>query len=135
MLNVFGGKKKPAISKRVPERRAEARVDTTVNAEWRFKPVGKIVGAWSKVVVSDLSRVSANMSADRDFKAQDVIEIRMALDAAQSVTIDATIVRSEKIGGRYKVSFVFKHVDEEESHVITRFVNKRMTELRARGLV
>jgi hypothetical protein len=119
----------------VPDRRIEPRIDTTVNAEWRFKPVGKIVGSWSKVVISDLSRTSANMTADREFKVPDVIEVRMTLEAARSVTIDATIVRSEKAGGKYKIGLTFRHVDEEASHIITRFVNKRMTELRARGLV
>jgi hypothetical protein len=118
----------------VPDRRAEPRIDTTVNAEWRFKPAGKIVGSWSKVVISDLSRVSANMTADREFKLQDVVEVRMTLDAARTVTIDATIARAEKSGGRYKIGLAFRHVDEENSHIITRFVNKRMTELRARGL-
>ena len=117
-----------------PERRAEARVETTVPAEWRFKPVGRIVGAWSKATVSDLSRVSANMTADREFKANDVIEVRMTLDAGQSITVDAAILRSEKAGTKYKVVFALKHVDEESSHVVTRFINKRMTELRARGL-
>jgi hypothetical protein len=118
-----------------PERRAEPRVDTTVAAEWRFKPVGKITGTWSKATISDLSRISANMSADREFKANDVVEVRMSLDAGQSITIDASIVRSEKSGVRYKIGLAFKHVDEESSHVVTRFVNRRMTELRSRGLV
>jgi hypothetical protein len=117
-----------------PDRRSEARVDTTVNAEWRFKPVGKIVSTWSKVVISDLSRTSANMTADRDFKAQEVIEIRINLDAGQPMIVGAATVRSEKAGIKYKVGLVFRHVDEESSHVITRFVNKRMTELRSRGL-
>jgi len=116
------------------ERRAEPRVDATVSAEWRFKPVGKIVGTWSKAVISDLSRTSANMTAEREFKAQDVIEVRMSLDAGHSIFVDASIVRSEKAGMKYKVGLAFKHVDEESSHVITRFVNKRMTELRSRGL-
>jgi len=119
----------------VPDRRAEPRIETTVTAEWRFKPAGKIAGSWSKVVISDLSRVSANMTADREFKVQDVIEVRMTLEAARPTTIDAAIVRSEKAGAKYKIGLAFRHVDEESSHLITRFVNKRMTELRSRGLV
>jgi hypothetical protein len=118
-----------------PDRRAEPRIDTTVNAEWRFKPVGKIVGSWARVVISDLSRVSANMTAEREFKPNDVIEVRMTLEGSQPVTIDASILRCEKAGVRFKIGLAFKHVDEESSHLITRFVNKRMTELRARGLV
>jgi hypothetical protein len=125
---------KTVSSAPVPDRRSEARIDTTINAEWRFKPVGKIVTSWSKVVISDLSRMSANMTAEREFKAQDVIEVRMNLDGSQPVTIDATIVRSEKAALKFKVALAFRHVDEESSHLITRFVNKRMTELRARGL-
>jgi hypothetical protein len=125
---------KTVASAPVPDRRAEARIDTTVNAEWRFKPVGKIVGSWTKVVISDLSRTSANMTAEREFKSQDIIEVRMILEAASPVTIDAAIVRSEKAGTKFKVGLAFRHVDEESSHLITRFVNKRMTELRARGL-
>jgi hypothetical protein len=118
----------------VPDRRTDPRIDTTVNGEWRFKPVGKIVTSWSKVVISDLSRVSANMTAEREFKAQDVIEVRMTLEAGRPITIDATIVRSEKTGFKFKIALAFRHVNEEDSHLITRFVNKRMTELRARGL-
>ena len=117
-----------------PDRRSEPRVDTTVAAEWRFKPVGKIVTNWSKATISDLSRISANMTSEREFKSNDVIEVRMTLDAGQSITLAASIVRSEKSGAKNKVGLAFKHVDEESSHVVTRFVNKRMTELRARGL-
>jgi hypothetical protein len=117
-----------------PERRAEPRVDTTVAAEWRFKPVGKIVSTWSKATISDLSRTSANMTSERDFKVNDAIEVRMTLDAGQSITLHASIVRSEKSGVKNKIGLAFKHVDEESSHVVTRFVNKRMTELRSRGL-
>ncbi len=117
-----------------PERRAEPRVDTTVTAEWRFKPAGKIVSTWSKATISDLSRISANMTTDREFKANEFIEVRMTLDAGHAITLDAAIVRSAKSGIKYKAALAFKHVDEESSHVVTRFVNKRMTELRARGL-
>lgn len=116
------------------ERRAEPRIDTTVSAEWRFRPVGKIVSTWSKATVSDLSRNSANMTADRELKSSDVVEVRMMLDAGQSITIVAAIVRSEKSGVKYKIGLAFKHLDEESSHVVTRFVNRRMTELRSRGL-
>jgi hypothetical protein len=117
-----------------PERRAEPRVDTTISAEWRFKPVGKIVGTWTKVTISDLSRTSANMTAERDFKVNDVIEVRITLDAGQTIVVDAATVRSEKAGIKFKVGLALRHVDEESSHVVTRFVNKRMTELRSRGL-
>jgi hypothetical protein len=117
------------------ERRAEPRIDTTVSGEWRFKPVGKIVGAWSKVLVSDLSRTSATMTADRAFKAQEAIELRLVLDAKVPIVLDTIIVRADQAGSKYKVGLTFRHLDDESSHVITRFVNKRMTELRSRGLV
>ena len=133
MFNFFGTKKKPDASKLRGRNASAPRVDTTVNGEWRFKPVGQIVSSWSKVVISDLSRVSANMVAERDFKPQDVIEVRMALDGPP-VTFDAAIVRSEKAGTKFKIALAFRHVNEEHSHQITRFVNKRMTELRGRGL-
>jgi hypothetical protein len=117
-----------------PERRAEARIDTTVSAEWRFKPAGKIVGAWSKVVVSDLSRMSATITVDRALRANDPIEVRLTLEAAKPIVVAAVIVRSEPAGPRHKAAINFNHVDEESSHVITRFVNRRMTALRQRGL-
>ena len=116
------------------DRRVEARVDTTVNAEWRYKPVGKIATNWSKVTISDLSRTSASMTAEREFKPQDHVEIRMVLEGTCAITIDASPVRSEKTGSKFRVSLTFKHASEESSHAITRFVNKRMTELRSRGL-
>ena len=62
MLNFFGGtsKKKPVSNHRTAERRAEPRVDTSVEAEWRFKPVGKIATSWVKVVLNDLSRTGGS---------------------------------------------------------------------------
>ena len=117
------------------ERRAEPRIDTTVSAEWRFKPVGRIVGSWTKVTVSDLSRHSATMTSAREFKSQEAIEVRLMLDPKEPIVLDTTTVRSEKAGPKFQVGLAFKHVDDESSHVITRFVNKRMTELRSRGLV
>jgi hypothetical protein len=136
MLNFFGGsgKKKPPGG-RMPERRAEARVDTSVNAEWRFKPVGKIASPWAKIVLSDLSRTSATMTCDRALKPQEAIEIRTTLDGTNPIVLDTSIVRCDPAGSRFKVGMAFKHVNEESSHVITRFINKRMTELRGRGLV
>ena len=133
MLNIFGmaPKKKPVR----PERRTEARVDTTVDAEWRFKPVGKIASSWTKVVMMDLSRTSAAMTCDRAFKPQEAIEIRTILDGKNPIVLNATIVRCDAAGSKFRVVIAFQHVDEESSHVITRFINKRMTELRGRGLV
>ena len=116
------------------ERRAEARIDTTVSAEWRFKPVGKIVGAWSRVVVSDLSRMSATMAADRLLRTNDAIEVRLTLEGSKPIVVDAIVIRSEASGVKHNVALNFNHVDEESSHVITRFVNRRMTALRQRGL-
>ncbi len=137
MLNFFGGanKKKPGPNGRTGERRAEPRVDTTVDAEWRFKPVGKIASSWAKVVLMDLSRSGATMTCDRALKPQEAIEIRTTLDGKNPIVFDTVIVRCEPAGSKFKVGMKFNHVDEESSHVITRFVNKRMTELRGRGLV
>jgi hypothetical protein len=135
MLSFFGTTKKPVSSARKPERRAEARVDTSVTAEWRFKPVGRIASPWAKIVVNDLSRTSATMTSDRALKPQEAIEIRTALDGKNLVVFDTVIVRCDPAGPKFKVAVAFKHVDEESSHVITRFINKRMTELRSRGLV
>jgi PilZ domain len=137
MLNFFGNtsKKKPTTGIRRAERRAEPRVDTSVSAEWRFKPVGKIASPWSKVVVNDLSRTSATMTCDRTLKPQEAIEIRTTLDGKNPIVLDTVIVRCDPAGPKFKVGLAFRHVDEESSHVITRFINKRMTELRGRGLV
>lgn len=135
MLGFFGGpsKKKPTV--RTADRRVEARVDTSVSAEWRFKPVGKIASPYARVVLNDLSRTSATMTCDRELKAQEVIEIRTALDGKTAVVFEAAVVRCDKAGTKFKVGMAFRHLDEESSHVITRFINKRMTELRSRGLV
>jgi hypothetical protein len=137
MLSFFGtaSKKKPNPSVRRPERRAEPRVDTSVTAEWRFKPVGKIASPWAKIVVNDLSRTSATMTCDRVLKPQEAIEIRTILDGKNLIVLDTVIVRCDPAGPKFKVGMAFRHVDEESSHVITRFINKRMTELRSRGLV
>jgi hypothetical protein len=133
MLNFFGNnnKKKPVR----PERRVEARIDTSVDAEWRFKPVGKIASPWARVVMNDLSRTSATMICDRALKPQDIIEIRAVLEGRTPHVFEAAIVRSDPAGSKFKIVMAFRHHDEEGSHVITRFINKRMTELRGRGLV
>ena len=130
MFGLFGAKKKPDATKR----RTLAPAPILVDGEWRFKPAGKLASPWAKTVVSDLSRTSANMMAERELKAGDVVEVRMILEGTQPVTIDAAIVRSEKAGAKFKTALALRHVNEEASHVITRFVNKRMTELRGRGL-
>ena len=137
MLNFFGiaGNKKPTPNARKAERRAEPRVDTSVSAEWRFKPVGKIASPWARIVVNDLSRTSATMTCDRALKPQETIEIRTTLDGKNPIVLDTVIVRCDPAGAKFKVGMAFRHVDEESSHVITRFINKRMTELRGRGLV
>jgi hypothetical protein len=74
------------------------------------------------------------MMVERDFKPQEAIEIRAVLGGDEAVVLEATAVRSEPAGAKFKVSILFNHLDEESSHVITRFVNRRMTELRSRGL-
>src|SRR5277367_5724311 len=100
MLNFFGAssKKKPSPGKRTLERRAEARVDTSVEAEWRFKPVGKIPSSWARVVMNDLSRTGATMTCDRALKPQEAIEIRTNLDGKNPVVFDTVIVRCEPAG-------------------------------------
>lgn len=133
MFNFFGAKKKPDASKQRPKLSVTPAF-VTVDGEWRFKPVGKIASPWSKVTIGDLSRVSANMTADRDFKPQAVIELRMMLEAGHPLTVDATIVRAEKTGTKYKVALAFQHVNDESAHLVTRFVNKHLTEQRVRGL-
>jgi c-di-GMP-binding flagellar brake protein YcgR len=137
MLSFFGSptKKKTVPSVRAAERRAEPRVDTSVSAEWRFKPVGRIASPWGKIVLNDLSRTSATMTFDRALKPQEAIEIRTMLDGKNMIVLDTVIVRCDPAGSKFKVGMTFRHVDEESSHVITRFINKRMTELRSRGLV
>ena len=137
MLSFFGtaNKKKTVPSVRTAERRAEPRVDTSVGAEWRFKPVGKIASPWVKLVLNDLSRTSATMTCDRALKPQEAIEIRTTLDGKNMIVLDTVIVRCDPAGSKFKIGMTFRHVDEESSHVITRFINKRMTELRSRGLV
>jgi hypothetical protein len=137
MLSFFGTptKKKTAPSARPAERRAEPRVDTSVGAEWRFKPVGRIASPWGKIVLNDLSRTSATMTCDRPLKPQEAIEVRTMLDGKNMIVLDTVIVRCDPAGSKFKLGMAFKHVDEESSHVITRFINKRMTELRSRGLV
>jgi hypothetical protein len=127
--------KKPAPSIRTAERRTEPRVETSVSAEWRFKPVGKIASPWAKIVVNDLSRTSATMTCDRALKPQETIEIRTTFDGKNPIVLDTVIVRCDPAGSKFKVGMAFRHVDEESSHVITRFINRRMTELRGRGLV
>lgn len=137
MIGFFGGssKKKTVTTARTVDRRAEARVDTSVGAEWRFKPVGKIASPWARVVLNDLSRTSATMTCDRVLKPQEAIEIRTMLDGKDPIVLDTVIVRCDPAGSKFKVGMAFKHIDEEASHVITRFINKRMVELRSRGLV
>ena len=58
----------------------------------------------------------------------------MVLEDAMPIVLDATVVRSDPAGPKHRVGLSFNHIDDEASHVITRFINKRMTALRSRGL-
>ena len=117
------------------KQRTNVRIDTTVQAQWRYAPAGKIETEWQKGVVSDLSRTGSSLAADREVKVGNILELKIPL-GGDTITTRADAKRVDKIGGKekYTVGLAFHPLKPEAEKAIIEFINRRQVDLRNRGL-
>jgi hypothetical protein len=117
--------------------RTMARIDTTVSAQWRYAPVGKIETEWQKGVVSDISRTGCSLATDKPIKVGNLLELKARILAnGDSIFLRAEAMRIEPIPGtkRHNVGLKFAAGAPDADRAILEFINRRQTELRGRGL-
>lgn len=115
--------------------RAGVRIDTTVNAQWRFTPVGRIATDFQKATLSDLSRGGAQLTVDRELKVGEKVDVNMQLAAKDPVLVKGEVRRVEKTRtGKFNAGLRFVEVGPEAERAITEFINRRQMDLRNRGL-
>jgi c-di-GMP-binding flagellar brake protein YcgR len=123
----FGGARK----------RTNVRIDTTVNVQWRYGATGKIESEWQKGVLSDISRTGSSLSADREVKNGNIIELKIPLRAdGDPITVRADARRVDKIEGtqKFNIGLSFHPLRPDDERVIIEFINRRQVDLRNRGL-
>ncbi len=118
-------------------KRSNVRVDTTVAAQWRFTPAGKIETEWQKANVSDISRAGCSLTTDKPVKTGAKVDLKAPLlDGNRDVTLRAEVVRVGTIETSKKsnVGLKFIELTPERERAIVDFINRRQTTLRSRGL-
>jgi hypothetical protein len=117
--------------------RTTVRVDTTVSAQWRYAPVGKIQSEWHKGVVSELSRTGCSLTTDTAIKAGNTLELKLPLLAGgEMLVVRAEALRVSQIETSKKSNIGLKYVgmNAETDRAILDYINRRQTALRSRGL-
>ncbi len=116
--------------------RNAVRIDTTVNVQWRFTPVGKIATDFVKATLSDLSRGGAQLTVDRELKQGTKVDVNVPLAAAgPPVMLQGEVRRVDKTRtGKYNAGLRFIDLKPEEDAAISEFINRRQADLRSRGL-
>ncbi len=118
-------------------KRSNVRVDTTVAAQWRFAPSGRIATEWQKANVSDISRAGCSLTTDKAVKAGVKVEVRAPLlEGGKDVMLRAEVMRVGTIETSKKnnVGLKFVELTPEGERAIVDFINRRQTTLRSRGL-
>jgi c-di-GMP-binding flagellar brake protein YcgR len=118
-------------------KRKTVRIDTTVAAQWRYAPTGKIESPWQKGTLSDISRTGSSLATDTAIKSGNILELSIQLAAnGQPTIVRAEAKRVDKIEGRsnYTVGLAFHPLKPEAERAIVEFINRRQVDLRNRGL-
>jgi c-di-GMP-binding flagellar brake protein YcgR len=119
------------------QKRSTVRLDTLLAAQWRMAPGGKGVGEFLKGSVRDISRGGCAIIMDRQCKTGQSLEIRIPLrnDAAPLVVL-GEIMRIEQVptSGKFSHGLRFVGLTPQEDSAILDFINRRLTDLRNRGL-
>ncbi|MGZ6103871.1 MAG: flagellar brake protein [Vulcanimicrobiaceae bacterium] len=119
------------------QKRSSMRLDTLVQGYWRFAPGGKGVGEFMKGSVRDISSGGCALIANRQFKMNQMLEIKLHLRSdAEPLKVLGEVVRTAPIptSGRFSHGLRFQGLRPEEEHAIFEFINRKQTELRSRGL-
>lgn len=119
--------------------RSSMRVDTTVNIQWRFAPVGNVQSEWQRGVLSDISRTGASLTSEREIKVGNALELKIPLAAVgDPLLVRAEARRSEQLqtskAKKFSCGLRFVLVAPEADKAILDFINRRQVDLRNRGL-
>lgn len=114
--------------------RAGVRVDTTVNAQWRFTPAGRIATEYQRATLSDLSRGGAQLTVDRELKVGEKLDVSIQL-AEKPLLVKAEVRRVDKgRTGKFNAGLRFLDIGHDAEGAIAQFINRRQADLRNRGL-
>ena len=119
------------------QKRSSVRLDTLVAGQWRMAPGGKGVGEYMKGSIRDISRGGCSLITDRQCRAGQWLEVKIALrNEANPIVVAGEIVRVEQVktSGKFSHGLRFHGVSAEEDRAITDFIHRRTAELRERGL-
>ncbi|HTU81857.1 MAG TPA: PilZ domain-containing protein [Candidatus Acidoferrales bacterium] len=119
------------------QKRSSVRLDTLVSGNWRFAPGGKGAGEFQRATIRDISRGGCALNVDRPLKLGTMVEVKILFgDAAPPIVLLAEVVRHQEIksSGKHSHGVRFHGVRPEEDHAIIDFINKKLAELRSRGL-
>ena len=119
------------------QKRTSVRMDTLVPGFWRMAPGGKGVGDYMKGNIRDISRGGCALILDRQCKTGSMIEVKMALRSeAPPLCVLGEVMRCEQIptSGKYSHGLRFHGLRPGEDQAILDFINRKLTDLRNRGL-
>lgn len=119
------------------QKRSSLRLDTLVAGQWRLAPGGAGVGEFMRGSVRDISRGGCALINDRMLKAGQMVEVRLDLQrSAVPLVALGEVVRSEQIptSGKYSHGLRFHGLRPEDDQAILAFINKKLADLRSRGL-
>lgn len=119
------------------QKRSSVRMDTLVPGFWRMAPGGKGVGEFLKGNVRDISRGGCALIMDRQCKTGSMLEIKLSLRSeGPPLCVLGEVMRCEQIptSGKFNHGLRFHGLRPAEDQAILDFINRKLTDLRNRGL-
>ncbi|TAM85653.1 PilZ domain-containing protein [bacterium] len=116
--------------------RSAVRLDATVQGKWRMAAGGKGVGEFAKATIRDISRGGVALIIPAQLRKSQQIEVQLSLGDGLPLQVICEVMRIERIerSGKYSHGLRFKALSPGEDRAVADFINKRQTDLRARGL-
>ncbi|MDQ2871659.1 MAG: PilZ domain-containing protein [Candidatus Eremiobacteraeota bacterium] len=114
-----------------------ARMHTLVPTQWRFAPGRKGVGEFLKGSVRDIGLGGCALIVERQFKLGQLLEVKLPLQpGAPPLQVLAEVTRSEQIptSGKFSHGLRLLETTSAQERAIEYFMNRKQSELRARGL-
>jgi c-di-GMP-binding flagellar brake protein YcgR len=119
------------------QKRSDVRMDTLVMGAWRLAPGGKGMGEFSKASIRDISRGGCALIVDRQCKVGQYLEVNMQLRSdTPALSVIGEVMRVEQVptSGKFSHGLRFVGLTASEDRTILEFINRRLAELRSRGL-
>ncbi len=119
------------------QKRQSVRLDAIVTGQWRFAPGGIGTGEWAKCSVRDISRGGCSLIIDRGLKNHAQVEVKIQLRPdAPELALLGEVMRHEviKASGKHSHGLRFHGIRPAEDQAIVEFINRRLADLRSRGL-